>query len=238
MEVVPETGSTNADLAARLAAGERVPQGQWLVTDRQSAGKGRQGRVWFDGTGNFMGSTVVHLHRSDPPAGTLALVAGLAVHEAVSPHIPPPQRAVLKWPNDVMVGPAKLCGILLERAGDSVIVGIGVNLTVAPDPPDRATIALSAYGPPPSRNGFAEQLARHFDLELERWRAYGLEPLVARWQAAGHPPGTPLVAGEPGNASLTGTFVGLNPDGALQLRLADGSVRAIHAGEVRLAGEG
>ncbi|HNJ48148.1 MAG TPA: biotin--[acetyl-CoA-carboxylase] ligase, partial [Novosphingobium sp.] len=98
---IPETGSTNADLAARLSAGEAVPEGEWLVADRQSAGRGRQGRTWFDGMGNFMGSTVVRPGPGDPPISTLALVAGLAVHETVAPLIPPPQRAMLKWPNDV-----------------------------------------------------------------------------------------------------------------------------------------
>lgn len=235
IQTVPETGSTNADLAARLAAGERLAEGTWLVADRQSAGRGRQGRTWFDGAGNFMGSTVVHRGTVDPPPGTLALVAGLAVHEAVSPLLPPPNRAVLKWPNDVMIGPAKLCGILLESAGSSIVIGVGVNLAAAPDLPDRQTIALAAFGPAPDRDSFALSLARQFDVELGRWRTYGLEPLVARWQVAGHPVGTPLRVGEPGEPLLEGAFAGLDSNGALQLRLADGTTRTIHAGEVRLA---
>jgi BirA family biotin operon repressor/biotin-[acetyl-CoA-carboxylase] ligase len=232
---IPETGSTNADLVARLAAGEAVTEGEWLVADRQSAGRGRQGRTWFDGMGNFMGSTVVRPGPGDPPASTLALVAGLAVHETVAPLIPPPQRAMLKWPNDVMIGPAKLCGILLEGASGLVIVGIGVNLAQAPRVEGRETIALSAFGPPPDRDGFATGLARQFDLELGRWRNFGLEPLIRRWLAAGHPKGTLLSAGEPGTAPLDGRFDGLAADGALQLLLADGTRQTIHAGEVRLA---
>ncbi|HEX4847784.1 MAG TPA: biotin--[acetyl-CoA-carboxylase] ligase, partial [Novosphingobium sp.] len=233
---VPETGSTNADLAARLVGAEGLGEGTWLVADRQTAGRGRQGRTWFDGHGNFMGSTVVRPGPGDPPAASLALLSGLAVHEAVAPLIPPPATALLKWPNDVMVGPAKLAGILLERVGDAVIVGIGVNLAQAPDVKGRQTVALSAFGPAPDRDHFASALARQFDLELERWRAYGLDPLIRRWQAAAHPPGTPLLVGEPGEAALEGRFAGLTGDGALQLRLADGTTRVIHAGEVRLAG--
>ncbi|HNN56487.1 MAG TPA: biotin--[acetyl-CoA-carboxylase] ligase [Novosphingobium sp.] len=232
---IPETGSTNADLAARLSAGEAVPEGEWLVADRQSAGRGRQGRTWFDGMGNFMGSTVVRPGPGDPPISTLALVAGLAVHETVAPLIPPPQRAMLKWPNDVMIGPAKLCGILLEGASGLVIVGIGVNLAQAPRVEGRETIALSAFGPPPDRDAFAASLALHFDRELERWRAFGLEPLIRRWLAAGHPEGTPLEVGEPGTEPVGGRFAGLSGDGALQLLLADGTRQTIHAGEVRLA---
>lgn len=235
IEVVSETGSTNADLAARIASGERITEGTWLVADRQRAGKGRQGRTWFDGAGNFMGSTVVHIGAGDPPAGTLALVVALAVAEAVAPHIPPPLRPVLKWPNDVMIGAAKLSGVLLEMVGSTVIVGIGVNLAAAPDLPDRETIALARFGAAPDRDLFAAYLARHVDAELARWRTYGLAPIIARWLALAHPAGTPLEVGESGEEPLKGHFAGLADDGALQLRLADGTTRTIHAGEVRLA---
>ena len=181
-----------------------------------------------------MGSTVVWPRAGDPALGSLALLAGLAVIEAVSPLIPPPATALLKWPNDVLIGAAKLCGILLERTGDAVIVGIGVNLAQAPEVAGRQTIALSAFGPVPDRDHFAATLAGYFARELDRWRSFGLEPMLRRWQAAAHPPGTPLAVGEPGEEVLHGTFAGLAEDGALQLRLADGTTRTIHAGEVRL----
>jgi BirA family biotin operon repressor/biotin-[acetyl-CoA-carboxylase] ligase len=230
IEYLAETGSTSADLAARLRAGEFVPEGHWLVADRQTAGKGRQGRAWFDGAGNFMGSTVVHIRFGDPDAATLALPVGLAVREAVSMRLPIGTEARLKWPNDVMIGSAKLAGVLLERIGDSLVVGIGVNLASAPALADRETVALAA----PDRNAFAADLARFFDLELDRWRSFGLSPIVQRWLAAAHPLGTPLSIGEPGETPLSGAFAGLTDEGALQLRLADGAVRVIHAGEVRL----
>lgn len=235
IHTVSETGSTNADLVQRLGAGEVVPEGEWLVADRQSAGRGRQGRAWYDGHGNFMGSTVVHPGAGDPPASSLALLCGLALHEVVASHVPAPHLALLKWPNDLMIGPAKLAGILLERAGDAVVVGIGVNLAQAPEVEGRQTIALTAFGPAPDRDHFAAALARQLDVELERWRSFGLEPLIRRWLAAAHPAGTPLKVGEPGEPALLGSFAGLTADGALQLRLADGTTRIIHAGEVRLA---
>lgn len=235
IQTVPETGSTNTDLAVRLSAGEAVAEGYWLVADRQTAGKGRQGRTWFDGFGNFMGSTVVLVGPGDPPAASLALLSGLALQEVVAPLVTPPATALLKWPNDLMIGGAKLAGILLERVGDSVIVGIGVNLAQAPKVEGRETISLSAFGPAPDRDHFAESLSRQFNQELERWRSFGLDLLVRRWQAAAHPVGTMLAVGEPGEVPLKGSFAGLTPDGALQLRLADGTTRVIHAGEVRLA---
>jgi BirA family biotin operon repressor/biotin-[acetyl-CoA-carboxylase] ligase len=242
IHVVRETGSTNADLAARLRGGEWVAEGDWLVADRQTAGRGRQGRAWFGGTGNFMGSTVVHRRFGDPPVPTLALVAGLAVHEAISRVAPdagtaggPDRRWTLKWPNDVMIGTAKLGGILLEREGEAVLVGIGVNLAAAPQLSDREAVALAAFGPAPDRDGFAAALARSFAREIERWRNFGTATIVRRWLAAAHPTGTPLRVGAPGETPLTGVFAGLTDEGALQLRLADGTVSAIHAGEVHFA---
>lgn len=229
IQTVPETGSTNADLAARLRAGEHLPEGHWLVADRQTAGRGRQGRAWSDGAGNFMGSTVVYPRQSDPAPASLALLAGLALHEVIAPLLTAPHRALLKWPNDLLVGRAKLAGILLEGIGGAVVVGIGVNLASAPNLPDRAAVALSDIATAPVRNTFASALARQFDIELERWRNFGLAPIVNRWLLAGHPIGTRLTA-----ERQDGTFTGLTPDGGLQLRLADGSLRTIHAGEVNL----
>ncbi|WP_324827314.1 biotin--[acetyl-CoA-carboxylase] ligase [Qipengyuania zhejiangensis] len=235
IRTLAETGSTNADLAAGLRAGDALHEGAWLVADRQTAGRGRQGREWFDGSGNFMGSTIVRISPQDPSPASLALVAGIAAFEAVVPLLATPSALRLKWPNDLMLGGAKLAGILLERVGDAIIVGIGVNLAKAPDLPDRRTVALGDLGPAPDRDLFARALAEAFRKEVERWRTYGLESLIRRWESVAHPIGTELRVHPPGEGSITGSFNGLTPDGALSLRLADGSTRAIHAGDVNLA---
>jgi len=231
---VTESGSTNADLAAAVRAGERVVEGHWLVADRQTAGRGRQGREWLGGSGNFMGSTVVQPGPGDPTPRTLALLAGLALHETVSALLAAPSALSLKWPNDLLIGRAKLAGILLEREAGTVIVGIGVNLARAPIVEGRDTIALAALGPAPDRDTFAAALAAAFDRELERWRTVGIEPLLRRWQAAAHPLGAPLTVHGPDGTIASGTFAGLGADGTLQLRLEDGAVRPIHAGDVSL----
>jgi BirA family biotin operon repressor/biotin-[acetyl-CoA-carboxylase] ligase len=235
IRTVAETGSTNADLIAALRAGERIAEGDWLVADRQTAGRGRQGRAWFDGAGNFMGSTVVHVGRGDPPAATLALLAGLALYETAAPLVADPSALSLKWPNDLLHGRAKLAGILLEREGEVIVVGIGVNLAGAPEVEGRETTAFAALGPAPARDAFAEALAAAFDRELERWRTVGIEPLLRRWQAAAHRAGTPLSVHEPGGGVALGAFAGLDATGSLLLRLEDGATRTIHAGDVMLA---
>jgi len=234
IQFVPETGSTNADLLARLADGERLAEGDWLIADRQSAGRGRQGRSWLDAPGNFMGSTVVHVSPQDPPAASLSFVAALAVYETVLSRVAVSRELELKWPNDVLLGGDKFCGLLLEREGDTVVVGIGVNLAAAPALDGRQARSLAEHGPAPDRDAFAADLAARFDVELGRWRQCGLEPILNRWLAAAHPPGTVLTVHEPGGAILSGMFAGLERDGALRLRLADGALRVIHAGDVML----
>ena len=234
IEFVPETGSTNADLLARLAKGGRVPEGYWLVAARQTMGRGRQGRRWLDAPGNFMGSTVVHLSDHDPPPATLSFVAALAVYETVLPYLPGSRELLLKWPNDVLLGGAKFCGLLLEREGASAVIGIGINLASAPEVADRRTRAVSEFAPSPGVETFAYRLAEQFDVELARWRQFGLDPILNRWRVAAHPLGTPLTVHEPSGALVSGTFDGLEPDGALRLRLEDGTARVIHAGDVSL----
>lgn len=234
IETVAETGSTNADLLARIAAGDDLREGHWLVADRQTAGRGRRGREWFDGRGNFMGSTIVRPVAGDPPAATLSLVTGLAVYEAVSTLVPPDASLLLKWPNDLVLKGAKLSGILLEQAAGVVVVGIGVNLARAPELPDRQTIALARFGPAPDRDLFAHNLAACLTEELVRWRTYGLELVIRRWLSVAHPIGTELVVAPPGEEPVRGQFAGLTAEGNLTLARAEGERRIIHAGDVML----
>ena len=133
VDLVAETGSTNADLAARARQGE-VP-GTVLITGYQSAGRGRQGRTWTapPGSGIAM-SILVRPNGIDPSRWTwLSLLAGLAVADGVRRAADLP--AVLKWPNDVLLHARKFCGILSERVdtseGPACVVGIGINVSLA-----------------------------------------------------------------------------------------------------------
>jgi len=245
-EIVPEIGSTNAELVARLGAGEGPAEGHWLIADRQTAGRGRAGRTWSDGAGNFMGSTVVRLRSGDPPAQTLALAAGLAVHRAVagasnSACNPPSARALekallLKWPNDLLLGGAKLAGVLLERREDTVVVGIGVNLTQSPDVPDRRTTCLGEHGCPVGRDPFAAQLADEWAQALARWHLGEWPALRQEWLSRAHPVGTLVSVRDREQGELTGAFAGIDADGVAQLRLAGGTVYAVHAGDIEMVG--
>lgn len=234
IHLVEETGSTNADLAARLRAGEGWAEGSWRVARRQTAGRGRQGREWFDGAGNFMGSTVVQVGDTGAPPASLSFVAALAVRDACAAAIGEGGSLSLKWPNDVLLDGGKLSGILLEMVRGAIIVGIGVNLARAPQLPDRKTAALADVTAAPPLEDFAASLAAAFDRRLEAWRTYGLGATLQAFLAGSiHAQGSPLTVHDTDGSVLSGTFAGLEEsDGALRLRLADGRERVIRAGDI------
>lgn len=191
------------------------------------------GRVWESPQGNLHCSTLVRLRDGDPPAPTLALVAAVAVHAVVAPLCTGPAR--IKWPNDIMVGDAKLSGMLLERAGDAVVIGVGINVTSAPSGLDRPVTSLWAQGGVDAdAAGLVARLAEIFAHWLGVWRAQGLAPVRAHWLANAHPAGTPLRVTLPDGGTVEGSFSSLDEMGALILRLANGQTHAIHAGDVFL----
>lgn len=201
----------------------------WLRAERQTGGRGRQGREWHSPAGNLHASTLVRLAAGDPAAPTLALVASVALHEVISSYAPG-HRITIKWPNDLLVDGAKLSGILLERADDAVVIGIGVNLAARPEVLDRPVSTLADItGTALDAGLFLEHLAEAFARWLGRWRSEGIAPVRTRWLAAAHPIGTAL-----STSQGDGLFDGLDDSGALRLRLADGRTRVIHAGDVFL----
>ncbi|MFS0771383.1 biotin--[acetyl-CoA-carboxylase] ligase [Sphingomonas sp. 1P08PE] len=230
VRTVKETGSTNADMVALARSG--IAEGSWIRADRQSAGRGRQGRDWASPAGNLYASTLVRLRAGDPPAATLAMVAAVALEQAVGMYLP--IGAQLKWPNDLMIDGAKLSGILLERSGDAVVIGFGVNLMHHPTLPGRRTTSLASHGVATNPAAFTEVLAEFFASWLSRWRGEGMAPVRARWLERAHPIGTALTARLADDSAIDGLFEGLDADGALNLRLASGERRVIHAGDVFL----
>ena len=171
------------------------------------------------------------LRAADPSAPALALVAGLALIEAVEA-VAPATPLSLKWPNDLMLGDAKLAGILLERSGDRVVIGFGVNLTAAPAISGRKTASLLAAIIP---QAFAPLIAASFARLLAAWRMADPAAFAQAWLARAHPLGTALeVHSSPGEL-IVGRFDGIEPDGAMRLRLESGAIEIIRAGDVLLA---
>lgn len=215
-------------------AGEN--EGFWLRADRQSFGRGRQGRAWESASGNLFASSLVRVRANDPAASSLALVTSLALYDAVHAFLDKEKREMLslKWPNDLLLHGAKLSGILLEREDDAIVVGIGVNLAHHPEGLDRPVTSLAAHGLPPAPDIFLRELADHFARWVGLWRESGLSRIRTEWLAKAHTVGTELSVHDPSGERLNGVFDGMTEDGALRLRLADGSVHVMHAGDVFL----
>lgn len=195
----------------------------------QESGRGRQGREWVSEAGNFFGSTLVSLAEGDPAPQSLSLVAGLALIEAVDVAVPD-QPLMLKWPNDLMLGTAKLAGILLERTEDRVVVGFGLNLNSAPKLEGRDTAALNGALLP---QAFAPLLAGSFARMLSLWRSSEAQAFGLAWLGRAHPVGTRLTVHSSAREKISGTFDGIEPDGALRLR-RNGDLDIIRAGDVEL----
>lgn len=220
-------------MLARAAQG--APEGLWLRADVQTGGRGRLGRNWASPRGNLYASTLVRVQPCDPAAHTLSLVAAVALFNTVR-DFAPRANLLIKWPNDLLLGGNKLAGILLERQGDAVVVGIGANLVYAPQLPDRVTAALSQIMPAPEPTMFCNALARTFALCLHRWRYDGLGAIIADWLGRAHPVGTPLSTTGPDGGRVDGQFAGLTRDAMLNLRLPDGETVVIHSGDIEIEG--
>lgn len=227
---LPEVGSTNDWLLARADA---LPDGHWVIAARQTAGRGRRGRVWNDGSdqglGNFMGSVLV---KASGQVQQLSFVAALALHDALSSLTGQPMRFALKWPNDVLLDGTKCSGILLERQGQALVIGIGVNLAHHPKGTERPATSLAATGLAVSTPAaLLDELAAAFSHWRETWASQGFAAVRTAWLARASGVGGRIVA-RLGSESPEGLFTGLADDGALLMQLDDGTTRAIHAGEV------
>jgi BirA family biotin operon repressor/biotin-[acetyl-CoA-carboxylase] ligase len=205
---------------AAIAAAQSGDQSHLaILAARQTAGRGRDGRVWRAPEGNLNLSVVLRPGAIPPVPARWSLMAGLAMHDAASDVLPRPAGLMLKWPNDVLLDGAKLAGVLIDSALtpagllDWVVIGIGVNIAEAPELPDRATTCLAAHGAQTSPRALAEILLAALDRRL----AADLAEIRDAWLARAHPRGTPLRAHHAGHV-IQGVFEGLGPDGSLLLQ--------------------
>ncbi len=231
---VPELPSTNETLLEQAAHG--AADNSWLRADRQTAGRGRRGRAWDSPVGNLLLSGLVRARPGEGMLAQLSFVAALAVREALGQWVPV-ARLRLKWPNDVLIDGAKVCGILLETHTRPqelpwVVVGIGINLAHHPVGLERpATSLLAATGGTPDADMVARAVIAAFDTWRQRWREGGFAPIRAAWLASASGLGSRIDARLTGR-TLSGQFLDLAEDGALVLRLDSGVVETLHAADV------
>ena len=233
-----QTDSTNAEARRRAEVGETGPL--WIAARHQTAGRGRRGRNWQSETGNLAATLLFVTQKAPAEAAQVTFIAALAVADLLDGWAPP-SLVTIKWPNDVMLAGEKVAGILVESGphpnGDLwLAVGIGVNLTHAPTGTERPATALAhhlAVGAtiPPSVEIACQRLAVAFAVWQERWETMGFQPILDAWRTRTPGLDGPAVA-RLGHETVEGRAEGVAADGALKLRLADGSLRLISAGDV------
>jgi BirA family transcriptional regulator, biotin operon repressor / biotin---[acetyl-CoA-carboxylase] ligase len=228
LDVTHSTGSTNADLLARARDG--APEGVVLAADEQTAGRGRLGRSWQSPPRAALTFSLLLRPAPVPPArrGWLPLLAGTAVAGAVRTVTSVDAR--LKWPNDVLVGEAKLAGILAEAVGDAVIVGVGLNVSAAPSGlPEQALQATSlrALGAASlAREPLLTGILAEFERWYLAWREAGGDPdhcgLRAGYTKLSATIGRRVRVEMPGGQLLSGLAAGVDEDGRLLVRSEPG----------------
>lgn len=233
LRVVGRTSSTNADLVEEARRG--TPGGLVLVAEEQSAGRGRLDRTWTSPPRS--GLTVSVLLRPDVEPSRwawLPLLAGLAAAEAVSRLAE--VHVALKWPNDLVVGERKLAGLLAERVGDAVVVGLGLNVTLgaAERPVPEATSLALEGAACTDRDPLLRAVLRRLAERLDAWAATGGTPATGLrddYRARCTTLGRLVRVAVPGGAAVEGRAVDVDDAGRLVVQTAAGTT-ALAAGDV------
>jgi BirA family biotin operon repressor/biotin-[acetyl-CoA-carboxylase] ligase len=237
-------GSTNAEAMSRARDGERGPI--WFVTSEQTAGRGRRNRPWVAPRGNLASSILEAIEVSPSVAATLGFAAGIALEAAlrkVSGKASPNSAGTehmnfsLKWPNDVLAGPQKLAGILLEAEAVAdnrlaVVVGIGTNIVAAPEGTPTPATSLAALG----IDVGAEEL---FGALSDSWAEYrgvwdggrGFGEVRRLWLERAAGLGQP-VSVHTGASTVEGIFETIDETGCMMVRTSGGQQIPISAGDV------
>jgi BirA family biotin operon repressor/biotin-[acetyl-CoA-carboxylase] ligase len=239
----PSTGSTNSDLMRMAADNPALEGGLVLRAGEQTAGKGRQGRGWIAAPGDTLCFSILLKPDIAPQrAASLPLVAGAATAKAVEAFCPNAGIGI-KWPNDIVAGGRKLCGILCEMSAEGdhvrhIVVGIGVNLSIASLPPALSNIATSIEdisGNRPDAETVMDAILLSLDGLYREWLLHGFGhvlPEVARRDIlrGGH------VRIDAGGKLTEGTAMGIAPDGSLLIMRADGTPEHVYSGDAHLLG--
>ena len=238
IRVVAATASTNADLLA--AARAERPEGTVLVAEEQTAGRGRLDRDWVAPARSGLTFSVLLRPSPVPSAirGWLPLLAGVAVVEAVTA-LAAELPVRLKWPNDVLAGPAerKVGGILVELAGDAAVVGIGLNVTLRTDElPAPTATSLAIEGAQVDRDSLLRAVLRRLGARYQLWIAAAGDPEPSGLRSAYldlcSTLGRPVRVARAAQPDLLGTATGIDAFGQLVVDTAGQGPQTVGAGDV------
>lgn len=230
--------STNDTCFDKCRSGEGT--GLWITANRQLGGRGRRGRQWTSEPGNLYASLLLINPADQQDLGTLPLVAAIAANIAISKVLPNVNsEPKIKWPNDVLIGGSKVCGILLEAErltsqDHAVVLGFGVNIAHHPEHALYKTTAINALGTSISPQQLFAHLFNEMKHVLEIWdQGRGISAIRDLWVENAAGIGNDIKVNLP-NKVLHGRFVGLADDGNLILRQDNGEQIKIAAGDVFL----
>lgn len=236
IETYERLSSTQDEMKARLAPGgaqSLPPEGLVIQAIEQSAGRGRQGRLWFSPPGNLYISLLLRPACSLAQAGALSLVISYSLARALESLCGPDAGFVLKWPNDVLLEGRKCAGILLETetgpngALHYVIAGIGVNLVSAPPETGIALGAAHTIALADLRDAVLDAVREDYN----QWRVRGFAPFREKWLRRAFAPGTEISVGAD-KAKIAGTFKTVDHNGNLVMTDAQGRERTLASGEI------
>jgi BirA family biotin operon repressor/biotin-[acetyl-CoA-carboxylase] ligase len=226
-------GSTNAEALTLARAGERGPL--WITASSQSAGRGRRGSAWASPPGNLYASLLLSEPSPKPLAPQLSFVAALALHDALcdcAPRLGPLFK--LKWPNDLLLGPDKLAGILIEGESEAVfavVIGFGVNCINHPLDTFFPATDLRLTGAVVAPEVLFAALSVAMLHRLAQWQSCaGFATIRADWLARAAGLGEDIRVRLP-ERELRGRFHGIDEAGRLQVEQPSG-LATVTAGEV------
>jgi BirA family biotin operon repressor/biotin-[acetyl-CoA-carboxylase] ligase len=239
-EALNEVGSTNSECLARARAGDSGLL--WLTAGRQTAGRGRRGRAWMSEPGNLYASLLLIDPAPAERIGSLPLAVAVAVHAAVKTVLPPTSEPLeVKWPNDILIGRRKTCGILLESEAlpdgrRALVIGIGINIRQMPDNAPYGVTRLADHGVTVSPEELFAHLFREMPDVLELWdEGRGAADITRMWRSVACGIGEKITVNLP-DRSLIGTFAGIDEKGFLMLQTGEATVMPIAAGDVFFQG--
>ncbi|MCC3762933.1 biotin--[acetyl-CoA-carboxylase] ligase [Glycomyces sp. TRM65418] len=231
IDVVQTTESTNVDLADAAKHGAR--EGRVLIAEEQSGGRGRLDRQWVSPA--RAGLTMSFLLRPAAPReqwGTLSLLTAVALEETLKAVCG--VSAKLKWPNDVLIDGRKVCGILAQVEGGAVIVGAGLNVSLAEEelPVPEATSLLLAGASTLDREAIAVGFLAHVAAVYQSWNERGPASVIERWRRHSATLGRHVEVSFPNGRKVTGRAIGIDNAGCLQVSQPDGAVATVAAGDI------
>jgi len=235
----PQLPSTNTHLLKRLSQGDSLPSGFVLAAHEQTAGRGRYQRSWVaQAHQNLTFSALLVTPSTFPKLASLPMAIALGVSDALHTYNIPTQT---KWPNDILIDNAKVCGMLLERSeiphpeGTAIVIGIGLNVNM------NATTAALIDRPATSMH---LETGHEYDFKsvlnqiltstvpwIDSWETHGFSALRSTWERRCAYLNEEISVGE-GNDIKTGTLAGFGEQGQLLLRLPSGQILDIWAGDV------